>query len=169
MRNDFKNFFVRIAHLLFLRPLSGGKGGRLKISLVVLCGYALYGVVRQWPPAHAFDANTGSSFTGCWWCEPLAWVSTERHQLGGWVTATGENFSPLRQAVVLFKDTQGRNLVGYPVSTNAIGGFTTTIDVRCWASRWDPSAYLYSPASVYVEDPFVGEVPAGATYAFLCR
>jgi len=120
-------------------------------------------------PALAFDLNDTRTFTGCWWCEPLAWVSTERHQFGGWVTVTGENFSPLRQVIILFKDTQGQNIVGYPVSTNAIGGFSTTIDVRCRASQRDPNAYLYSPAGVYVQDPFVGEVPAGATYAFLCR
>ena len=116
--------------------------------------------------------GSGILFDQCWVfpeiCAPHAAVYTEPHALGGWVTVTGENFTPGRQLIIRFKDTLAQPIVVYTASTDAKGSFSTTLNVQYRASRNDANAYRYRPADVYIQDPLMGEVPAGATYAFVC-
>jgi hypothetical protein len=94
--------------------------------------------------------------------QPRVQVRTERHQLGGWITATIDGFSPFTSAP-WFAD----NLVGRPplalgsINVDVNGHGESVYDARCWANQ-------FNAATVRVVDQLTGLTATGESSAFTC-
>ena len=95
---------------------------------------------------------------------PTASVSTERHQLGGWVTVTG-TASPWGRVSFYVDGLRGRTA---PLSlgganTDGAGNFRATLDARCWNGQWDAATIRVVDSETRLQ------TIAGTSYAFTCR
>lgn len=94
--------------------------------------------------------------------QPRVQVTTERHQLGGWITATIDGFAPLTSAS-WFAD----NLVGRPplalgfINVDVNGHGQSVYDARCWPNQ-------FNAATVRVVDQLTGLIATGDSSAFTC-
>jgi len=94
--------------------------------------------------------------------QPRVAVRTERHQLGGWITATVDGFSPLTSAT-WFAD----NLVGRPplslgfINVDINGHGQSVYDARCIPNQ-------FNAATIRVVDRLTGQTATGESYAFTC-
>jgi hypothetical protein len=95
---------------------------------------------------------------------PVIDVRTERHQLGGWVTVTGDSFTPFSNVHIWADDLIGA--VGpIAIGSNNIdinGHFQTIIDARCWPRQveW---------VTIRAVDYFgIGKSATGQTSAYSC-
>ncbi len=94
---------------------------------------------------------------------PVVQVVTERHQLGGWITATVDGFSPLTSAQWFADNLAGRGvqLALGSINVDVNGHGQSVYDARCWPNQFDP-------ATIRVVDQLIGAAATGESYAFTC-
>jgi hypothetical protein len=95
--------------------------------------------------------------------QPSVDVKTERHQLGGWITATVDGFAPLTSAH-WFADglvgRQGALALGF-INTDVNGHGQSVYDARCHPNQFDA-------ATVRVVDQLTDLTATGQSSAFTC-
>lgn len=93
-------------------------------------------------------------------------VETQQHQVGGWITVTGEGFTPLKGISMYAVGLARRALplsIGGPTYSDSNGRFRAVVDVRCWPGQ--SSGYT----TIWAVDDITGTVSTGTTYAYTCR
>jgi len=94
--------------------------------------------------------------------QPRVDIRTERHQLGGWITATIDGFSPLSSANWFADDLVGRPPVSLGFINVDINGHGQSVyDARCWPPQ-------FNAATIRVVDQLTGSTATGQSSAFTC-
>jgi hypothetical protein len=95
--------------------------------------------------------------------QPRVEVTTERHQLGGWISAKIDGFSPLTAAHWYADGLAGRSdplALGF-INVDVNGHGESIYDARCWPNQFEA-------ATIRVVDQLTGMAATGSSYAFTC-
>jgi hypothetical protein len=94
--------------------------------------------------------------------QPRVDVRTERHQLGGWITAKIDGFSPLTSAHWFADNLVGRQQLSLgSIFVDVNGHGESIFDARCWPNQ-------EIPATIRVVDQLTGLIATGESSAFRC-
>jgi hypothetical protein len=92
--------------------------------------------------------------------QPRVHVNTQRHQLGGWITATIDGFSPLTTAHWFADDLVGRGPLALGFINVDVNGHGQSIyDARFWPNQ-------VNAATIRVVDQLTGMTATGESSAF---
>lgn len=95
--------------------------------------------------------------------QPRVRVSTERHQLGGWITATIDGFTPFTSAHWFADSLDGMTgslALGF-INVDGNGHGQSIYDARCRPNQ-------VNPATIRVVDGLQGQSGTGTSNAFIC-